>query len=334
MQRIKNPMGLFFIYLGLSLFILYSIGPFIWTALQSLKTVKQATARTPLFIFEPTFKNYSDLWLRSTEGNLGRVALVLIVILLALIFIGIFARRLPLPTRAIYGGIIGVIILILWALPRFVDTGQFYDYFLNTIIVTVGVVIISISIGCLAGYALARYNGIEGVVILIAALAFRSLPSMGLLLPFYWLGRASGLVDSYFLVILVLVAKNQPFTIWLLSRFFMNIPREIEESAMIDGANRLTAFIKVIIPIMWPGIISTALFTVLLAYHEFLLVRLLTTVNWTLPVAISTYAGGEDPGQITLAAAAAVSTTIPIIFVILFFQKQLVKGMTGGAVKG
>ncbi len=103
---------------------------------------------------------------------------------------------------------------------------------------------------------------------------------------------------------------------------------------MIDGANRLTAFIKVIIPIMWPGIISTALFTVLLAYHEFLLVRLLTTVNWTLPVAISTYAGGEDPGQITLAAAAAVSTTIPIIFVILFFQKQLVKGMTGGAVKG
>ena len=228
MQRIKNPMGLFFIYLGLSLFILYSIGPFIWTALQSLKTVKQATARTPLFIFEPMFKNYSDLWLRSTEGNLGRVALVLIVILVALIFIGIFARRLPLPTRAIYGGIIGVIILILWAFPRFVDTGQFYDYFLNTIIVTVGVVIISISIGCLAGYALARYNGIEGVVILIAALAFRSLPSMGLLLPFYWLGRASGLVDSYVLVILVLVAKNQPFTIWLLSRFFMNIPREIE----------------------------------------------------------------------------------------------------------
>ncbi len=334
MLRIKNPVGLFFIYLGLSLFILYSISPFIWTALQSLKTVKQATARTPLFIFEPTFKNYSDLWLRSTEGNLGRVGLVLIAILVALIFIGIFAQRLPLPTRTIYGGIIGVIILILWAFPRFVNTGQFYDYFLNTIIVTVGVVIISISIGCLAGYALARYAGLAGVVILIAALAFRSLPSMGLLLPFYWLGRATGLVDSYILVILVLVAKNQPFTIWLLSRFFMNIPREIEESAMIDGANRLTAFIKVIIPIMWPGIISTALFTLLLAYHEFLLVRLLTTVNWTLPVAISSYAGGEDPGQITLAAAAAVSTTIPIILVILFFQKQLVKGMTGGAVKG
>jgi len=85
---------------------------------------------------------------------------------------------------------------------------------------------------------------------------------------------------------------------------------------------------------MWPGIISASLFTLLLAYHEFLLVRILTTVNWTLPVAISTFASGEDPGQITLAAAAAVSTTIPILLVILFFQKHLVAGLTQGAVKG
>jgi multiple sugar transport system permease protein len=157
---------------------------------------------------------------------------------------------------------------------------------------------------------------------------------MGLLLPFFWIGRAIGLIDSYVLVILVLVAKNQPFTIWMLRSFFMDIPRELEEAATIDGANRLTAFTKVIIPIMWPGIISASLFTLLLAYHEFLLVRLLTTVNWTLPVAISSYASGEDPGQITLAAAAAVSTTLPILLVILFFQKHLVAGLTQGAVKG
>ncbi len=334
MQRIKNPIGLFFVYLALSLYVLYSIGPFIWTTLQSLKTVRQANARTPLFIFEPTLKNYTNLWLDSITENLPVVGIVLGVIIVALIIIGIFAKRLPFPTSIAYWGIVVVLFLIVWALPNIVDTAQFYDYFVNTIIVTVGTVIISISVGCLAGYALARYTGVAGVVILIAALGFRALPSMGLLLPFFWLGRWSGLVDSYVLVILVLVAKNQPFTIWMLRSFFMDIPQEIEESAMIDGANRITAFTKVIIPIMWPGIISTALFTLLLAYHEFLLVRLLTTTNWTLTVAMSSFAVGEDPGHITLGAAAAVSTTIPIMIVILFFQKQLVKGLTAGAVKG
>jgi len=240
MQRVKNPIGLFFIYLALLLFILYSIAPFIWTTLQSLKTIKQATARTPLFIFEPTLKNYAALWLAPSADNVTRVGIVFGVIFVALIIIALFAKRIPIRNSIIYVGVVAGLFLLLWALPKFVDTGTFYDYLVNTIIVVVGTVIISIS---------------------IAALAFRSLPSMGLLLPFYWIGRASGLIDSYVLVILILVAKNQPFTIWMLRSFFMEIPRELEEAAMIDGANRLTAFTKVIIPIMWPGIISASLFT-------------------------------------------------------------------------
>ena len=114
----------------------------------------------------------------------------------------------------------------------------------------------------------------------------------------------------------------------------MDIPKDLEQAAMVDGANRLTAFRKIIIPIMWPGIISTALFSLLLAYNEFLLVRVLTQSNWTLPVAISRYTGGEDPRHLTLAAAASVSATLPIMLVILFFQKHLVKGLAAGAVKG
>lgn len=197
-----------------------------------------------------------------------------------------------------------------------------------------GTLVVSITIGCLAGYALARYAGILGVVILVAALGFRALPRLAFVLPYFYLGQISGLYDSHVLLIICLVAVNQPFTIWMLRSFFMDIPREIEESAMVDGCNRLTAFLRVIIPITWPGIISTALFTLLLAYNEFLLVRILTQSKWTLPVAIAQFTGGEDPGHITLASAAAVSTTIPIVIVILFFQKQLVKGLTAGAVKG
>ena len=165
-------------------------------------------------------------------------------------------------------------------------------------------------------------------------LRFRALPRIAFLLPFYWIGSALNLLDTHLLVILTMVAINQPFTIWMLRSFFMEIPADLEDAAMIDGASRFQAFMNVIIPIMWPGIISTALFSLLLAYNEFLLVRLLTQTNWTLPVAISRFTGGEDPRHLTLAAASAVSATIPIILVILFFQKNLVKGLAAGAVKG
>ena len=136
------------------------------------------------------------------------------------------------------------------------------------------------------------------------------------------------------LTILVLVAVNQPFTIWMLRGFFMDIPTALEEAAMIDGASRLTTFWKVIIPITWPGIITTSLFPLLLAYNEFLLGRLLLQSNWTLPVAIAAYTCGEDAAYRTIAAAASVSISIPVIFVIIFFQKYLVRGLSAGAVKG
>jgi multiple sugar transport system permease protein len=114
----------------------------------------------------------------------------------------------------------------------------------------------------------------------------------------------------------------------------MEIPKEIEEAAMIDGASRLTAFTRVIVPIMWPGIITTALFSLMLAYSDFFFANILTLTKWTLPVGIVQFTGGEDPGYITLASAAAVSISLPILFVIIFFQKYLIKGLGAGAVKG
>ena len=334
MQPIKHPIARFLIYLSLTLFVLYSILPFFWTLLQSFKTVRQANARTPLFVFTPTFKNYANLWLDRIPDSFPTLLLGLLAALVAFALIAILVRRLPFPRAILYWAILGLVIVILWAIPRTIDTAEFYDYFMNTLIITAGTLVISISVGCLAGYALARFSGLDGVIILVAALAFRALPRLAFVLPYYWLGQITGLRDTYFLVIICLVAVNQPFTIWMLRSYFMEIPREIEESAMVDGANRLTAFLKVIIPITWPGIISTALFTLLLAYNEFVLVLVLTQSKWTLPVAIAQFTGGEDPGYITLASAAAVSATIPIVILIIFFQKQLVKGLAAGAVKG
>lgn len=334
MEKVKSPLGRTGIHLTLILFAIYSILPFYWTTMQSFKTLKDANARTPKFIFTPTWENYRDLWLRSTPENGATIAFFLLATLVILFCLLLFARYIPVRSSVVYA-IVGLgFVGLLWAIPRLVDTAKFYDYFLNTVIVTVGTVVVSISIGCLAGYGLARYAGMAGVVILVAALGFRALPRLAFILPYFWIGSATNLLDTHLLLILTLVAVNQPFTIWMLRSFFMDIPKELEEAAMVDGCNRLTAFARVIVPIMWPGIISTALFSLLLAYNEFLLVRILAQTNWTLPVAISRFTGGEDPRHLTLAAASAVSATIPIVLVILFFQKNLVKGLAAGAVKG
>lgn len=334
MEKVKSPIGRIVIHLILLLFAGYSLFPFYWTALQSLKTLRDANSRTPKFIFSPTWENYQELWLRSTPDNGALIGYLVLVVVVLLVCLLLFADPIPLPNGLLYTVVAGGFAGLLWGIPLLVDTAKFYDYFLNTIIVTVGTVVVSITIGCLAGYGLARYAGLLSVVVLIAALAFRSLPRLAFILPYYWIGSATNLLDTHLLVILTLVAVNQPFTIWMLRSFFMDIPKDLEEAATVDGASRFTAFRKVIVPIMWPGIISTALFSLLLAYNEFLLVRILTQTNWTLPVAISRFTGGEDPRHLTLAAASSVSATIPIVLVILFFQQNLVKGLAAGAVKG
>jgi multiple sugar transport system permease protein len=207
-------------------------------------------------------------------------------------------------------------------------------YFLNTAIITAGTLLISIPIGAVAGYALARYPGQLGFWLLILALVFRALPRTAILLPFYQISRSLGLYDTHALLIMVLVSINQPFTIWMMRSFFMTIPAEIEEAAMVDGCSRLQAFLRAIVPVMWPGVITTALFTFLLAYNEFLMPLILTaTKATTLPVAISQF-GAEDIRFWSLSAAGAISITLPVVVLILIFQKRIVGGLVQGAVKG
>jgi ABC-type glycerol-3-phosphate transport system permease component len=331
----RNSILKVFIYIVLIIYVIGSITPFLWTILTSIKLPLDAFSRIPkIFNFEPTSKNYVDLWLQVSPEEFIPYAIGIVVLLSILILLGVFANRLPIKKTSIYLGIAFTILAIIFGLPKFVQMAEFYDYFQNSIIVTVGVVITSISIGCLAGYGLARYRGMLGVIILVVALAFRALPGTAFVLPYFYLGRLSGMFDTYFLLIICLVAANQPFTIWMLRSFFMEIPKEIEEAAMIDGAGRLQAFLQVIIPIMWPGIITTALFSLMLAYSDFFFANTLTLTKWTLPVGIVQFTGGEDPGYVSLASAAAVSISIPIVFVIIFFQKYLIKGLGAGAVKG
>ena len=237
----------------------------------------------------------------------------------------------------------------------------FYRQFFNSMLVTAGVVAVSLTVGTLAGYGLARTRSNLAFWLLLIALVFRALPhsvlvagylpafigSRELLAPL-WTNAVTGPVLHLFsdvaptlygqpwAVIAVLVAINQPFTIWMLRSFFANIPAELDEAARVDGCSHFEAFRRVIIPVMWPGVITTGLFSFLLAYNDYLVTGLLLDAqSLTMVPAISQFLNSDNSAADRLQAiAAAVSITAPLFVLVLVFQRHLVGGLTQGAVKG
>lgn len=213
---------------------------------------------------------------------------------------------------------------------------EFWRAFINTTIVCFCVVCTSLTIGTLGGYALSR-SGFRYVFwLLLAALIFRAMPPItlvaGYMLPFFeW--NVWGILPT---TIIVLVAINQPFTLWMLHSFFQSIPKELDESAKVDGCTQFQAFRHVIIPVMWPGVITTGLFSFLLAYNDFAVTSmLLSEDNRTMVPEIAAFLGTTyTEGNVMFAVASVVSATAPLFVLVLFFQRQIVSGLTAGAVKG
>ena len=212
----------------------------------------------------------------------------------------------------------------------------FWKAAINTLIVTLSVTVLSLTIGTLGGYALARSGFRYAFWILIIALIFRAMPHVtlvsGYLLPFFELNIWGFLPTT----IVVLVAINQPFTLWMLHSFFLSIPKDLDESAMVDGCTQFEAFRRAVIPVMWPGVVTTGLFSFLLAYNDFTVTSiLLSAENQTMVPKIDAFLGStQTEGKIMYAVAAVVSAILPLFALILVFQRQIVSGLTAGAVKG
>ena len=226
---------------------------------------------------------------------------------------------------------------------------EFYRNFLNSMLVTAGVVTISLTVGTLAGYGLARSGSNLAFWLLILALVFRALPHSVLVAGYLpWFINSAEILRPIFgeisptlygqpwAVIAVLVSINQPFTIWTLRSFFQNIPAELDEAARVDGCSHFQAFRRVIMPVMWPGVITTGLFSFLLGYNDFLVTSLLLDAqNQTMVPAIAGYFNRETTTTDQVeAVAAAVSITAPLFLLVMVFQRQIVSGLTAGAVKG
>ncbi len=213
---------------------------------------------------------------------------------------------------------------------------EFWRPVINTGIVCFFVVCTSLTIGTLGGYALSRSGYRYTFWLLITALIFRAMPPVtlvaGYMLPFFeW--NLWGILPT---TIIVLVAINQPFTLWMLHSFFQSIPKELDESAKVDGCTQFQAFRLVIIPVMWPGVITTGLFSFLLAYNDFAVTTmLLSEQNRTMVPEIAAFLGTTyTEGNVMFAVAAVVSATVPLFILVMFFQRQIVSGLTAGAVKG
>ncbi|MCL4188114.1 MAG: carbohydrate ABC transporter permease [Rhodobacteraceae bacterium] len=213
---------------------------------------------------------------------------------------------------------------------------DFWRAALNSGIVVVCVVCISLTFGTLGGYALSRSTYRYAFWLLLMALVFRAMPPItlvsGYLLPFYQWNLWGHLPTA----IIVLVAINQPFTLWMLTAFFRNIPRDLDESARVDGCTPFQAFRHVIIPVMWPGVITTGLFSFLLAYNDFAVTAmLLSKENQTMIPKIASFLGTtQTKGNVMFAVSSVVSVTAPLFLLVIFFQRQIVSGLTAGAVKG
>ena len=210
---------------------------------------------------------------------------------------------------------------------------DFLKYLINSMTIALGSILVSILIASLGSFALAFYKKKISGIILIIVLALRMFPKFALLIPFFYISKKFGLFDTRTLIVAVMVAINQPFAIWIMRGFFIDTPHELIDSARVDGCNIFGAFWRVVMPIMIPGLIAASIFTFLLAYNEFLIPLVLTSIKAkTLPVFIAEY-GAEDIKYWSLSAAGAISIAAPAVFVIVFFQKYLIKGLMLGSVK-
>jgi multiple sugar transport system permease protein len=206
----------------------------------------------------------------------------------------------------------------------------------NTVIVACGAGLISIVAGSMAGYALARVRlrgaATMGVLILLS----RGVPPIALAVPMFLVARQLDIVDTHIALILAYCTFLIPYVMWLMRGFFQSLPKELEESAMIDGCMRLGAFVRIIVPISLPGILSTLIFSVILAWEELLFALVLTKrAAATIPVSIAGIAGDTVNGA-NWGALAAVGTltVVPVVIFAMLVQKWLISGLADGATKG
>jgi len=209
------------------------------------------------------------------------------------------------------------------------------EYFTNSVIISISSTLIAVCIGMLGGYAFSRFNFKGKNATFLFIMLSRTIPGIALSLPLLIFYSYTKLIDTRIGMIIVYVALNVPFTIWLTDGFFREIPKELDESAQIDGCTRWEAFWKIDFPLAGPGIGAAGIFAFLISWNEYAISNVLTRSlrSKTMPVGLFDFVTEfvmDWRGMCTL----AVIMLVPAVIVTFLIQKNLVKGLTFGALKG
>ena len=215
------------------------------------------------------------------------------------------------------------------------DERQFWLPMRNSLIVSAATTAVAIVVGTLAAYALTRLRFRGRTSLLAGMLAVSMLPQVSLVPPLYLALRAAHLIDTYTGLVLPYLSFALPLSIWLLVGYFRQLPPEVEHAALVDGASRMQALRHIVVPLAWPGIATAGILTFLYCWNEFIFALSFTLGpdRQTAPVAIALFRGRYQVpwGQIL---AAAVVTTLPVIAIVVAFERRIVEGLTAGAMKG
>lgn len=207
-------------------------------------------------------------------------------------------------------------------------------YIGNSFLCAAASTVIAVILGSLSSYAIARTGAKISSVLVVLVLCLKMIPTSSISVPIYEIIIAFGLYDTKFALIIVYAAINMPFVMWTMLSFYEGIPIALDEAACIDGASSFQTFYKIILPICKPGIATSAIFTMLLAWNDFLLSLLLTSVKAkTFTVGLSEFlsAYSLDLGPM---CAGAFLFSFPVMILSIVAQKYIIQGQTAGAVKG
>ena len=217
------------------------------------------------------------------------------------------------------------------------NQGGFFRNILNSVLIASVTVCLSLLLAVTASYALARVRFRGRGLLLMTILAVSMFPQIAVLSGLFEMVRFIGIYNTPWALILSYTIFTLPFTVWVLTTFMRDLPIEIEEAAIIDGATPWQIITKVFMPLMWPALVTTGLLAFIGAWNEFLFALTFTssTETRTVPVAIGMLSGAsqyETPWGIIMAASVLV--TVPIVILVLVFQRKIVAGLTAGGVKG
>lgn len=206
--------------------------------------------------------------------------------------------------------------------------------FVNSAIIASVSTLISLVLGTLAAYGFARYNWPKRESRAFWVLSQRFLPAMAVIIPYFMIAALFRLLDTHLLLIICYTSFNIPFTIWMMRGFIEDLPIELEEAAYVDGCTRMQALRRIILPLILPGMVATAIFCIINSWNEFVFANFLTTIQAkTIPTSVMTYlsVSGVKWGEM---AATGTIAVIPVLVFAISVQKHMIRGLTLGSVKG